>query len=205
MLPTYNEYGKWPASGEIDIMESYGNDSSSCPNAGNNQMASTLHWGPNWDQNRYELTHEVYTHSESLANDFHNYGLVWTEDRLYTYFDDPTNIVLDVDFSSESMWERGGFGADELNPWRNESNAAPFNREFYLILNVAAGGTNGYFPDGICGKPWSNTSSSAANEFWNARGAWFPTWNYPASNDAAMKIDYVRVWEADATDEYVQI
>jgi len=34
------------------------------------------------------------------------------------------------------------------NPWENENNAAPFNQEFYLILNVAVGGTNGYFPDG---------------------------------------------------------
>ena len=25
MLPRYNEYGQWPASGEIDIMESRGN------------------------------------------------------------------------------------------------------------------------------------------------------------------------------------
>ena len=26
MLPAHNEYGQWPASGEIDIMESRGND-----------------------------------------------------------------------------------------------------------------------------------------------------------------------------------
>lgn len=26
MLPRYNEYGGWPASGEIDIMESRGNE-----------------------------------------------------------------------------------------------------------------------------------------------------------------------------------
>ena len=28
MLPTYQEYGTWPVSGEIDIMESRGNDRS---------------------------------------------------------------------------------------------------------------------------------------------------------------------------------
>lgn len=101
------------------------------------------------------------------------------------------------------MWERGGFGDDQLNPWRNEPNAAPFNREFFLIMNVAAGGTNGYFPDGICGKPWANSSGAAANDFWNSRGAWYPTWNYPATNDAAMKIDYVRVYQADSAEEYI--
>ena len=40
------------------------------------------------------------------------------------------------------------------NPWVNEDNVAPFNREFYLILNVAVGGTNGLFVDGMGGKPW---------------------------------------------------
>lgn len=205
MLPAHNEYGKWPASGEIDIMESFGNDSNNCSEQGNNQFASTLHWGPNWDQNKYELTHAAYTHSAPLSDDFHNYGLIWTEDRLQTYFDDPSNIILDVDFSSQSMWEKGGFSDEQTNPWRNEPNSAPFNREFFLIMNVAAGGVNGYFQDGVCNKPWANSSGNAANEFWNSRGTWFPTWNYPETHDAAMKIDYVRVYSADSDNEYLQL
>lgn len=48
MLPTYNEYGNWPSSGEIDIMESRGNDPS-YPIGGHDSFGSTLHWGPNWD------------------------------------------------------------------------------------------------------------------------------------------------------------
>jgi len=98
MLPTDQAYGTWPASGEIDIMESRGNDPS-CSVGGSDVYASTLHWGPAWDQNKYEMTHAEYKHSESLGDGFHTYGLLWTEDRLMTYIDDESNVVLDVDMS----------------------------------------------------------------------------------------------------------
>ena len=47
-----------------------------------------------------------------------------------------------------------------VNPWEGFHKSAPFDREYFLILNVAIGGT-GYFPDTATnegGKPWSNTS-----------------------------------------------
>ena len=34
------------------------------------------------------------------------------------------------------------------------------NIAFYLILDVAVGGTNGWFPDGADGKPWLDGSQS---------------------------------------------
>lgn len=41
--------------------------------------------------------------------------------------------------------------------------------QFYIVLNVAVGGTNGFFPDGIVSnKPWANTSPQAFLDFWNA-------------------------------------
>lgn len=49
MLPTDQEFGKWPSSGEIDIMESRGSDPSICAAGGHDSFASTLHWGVNWD------------------------------------------------------------------------------------------------------------------------------------------------------------
>ena len=52
MLPKYNEFGNWPASGEIDIVESRGNDPS-C-SAGSDKFGSTLHWGPSWDRDPYQ-------------------------------------------------------------------------------------------------------------------------------------------------------
>lgn len=44
LLPKYNQYGEWPSSGEIDIVESRGN-SPSYPSGGVNTFGSTLHWG----------------------------------------------------------------------------------------------------------------------------------------------------------------
>jgi len=35
---------------------------------------------------------------------------------------------------------------------------------FYLIMNVAVGGTNGWFPDGVGSKPWVDSASSAVND-----------------------------------------
>eukprot|EP00354_Favella_ehrenbergii_P003095 CAMPEP_0170456332 /NCGR_PEP_ID=MMETSP0123-20130129/4005_1 /TAXON_ID=182087 /ORGANISM="Favella ehrenbergii, Strain Fehren 1" /LENGTH=326 /DNA_ID=CAMNT_0010719781 /DNA_START=48 /DNA_END=1028 /DNA_ORIENTATION=+ len=180
MLPEHEAYGGWPASGEIDIMESRGNDGA-CP-GGNNVVASTLHWGPAWDANGYEKTHVEHTHTESLANEFHTYGLLWTKDRIQTYLDTPDNIILDVDTSTQSFWDLGGW-ANRDNPWKHEKEInAPFNQEYYLILNVAVGGTNGYFPEGQCGKPWSDMDPHSVNAFYNAEGAWYPTWDYPATN-----------------------
>ena len=50
MLPANNEYGQWPASGEIDIMESRGNDPTTYASVGgSDSFGSTLHWGPAWD------------------------------------------------------------------------------------------------------------------------------------------------------------
>ena len=178
-------------------MESRGNDAS-CEAGGRNMFASTLHWGPNYDANRYEMTTASYTHPTDLSDDFHTYGLIWTDSQITTYIDDPANVVLNVDYSEQSFWDRGGFEAEGRdNPWRGEPNAAPFNREFYLILNVAVGGTNGYFPDGQCGKTWTDQ-----NNFWDQWGVWYPTWEYPETNNAAMKIDWIQVWDLD-TEEVV--
>ena len=45
LMPAEDTYGAWPASGEIDIMESRGNNYT-YPLGGNDIMSSALHWGP---------------------------------------------------------------------------------------------------------------------------------------------------------------
>jgi hypothetical protein len=45
MMPASAAYGTWPASGEIDIVESRGN-ARGAPGGGCDTFGSTLHWGP---------------------------------------------------------------------------------------------------------------------------------------------------------------
>ena len=59
-------------------------------------------------------------------------------------------------------------------------------------MNVAVGGTNGYFLE-TPGKPWSNKSPVAAKEFWTSRSSWLRTW--PNDNTRAMAVDSVKIWK----------
>ena len=75
MLPRDKKYGDWPMSGEIDIMESRGNNWTYAQ-GGNNIVSSTLHWGPNaandawWRNNvKRQALHTTY------ASGFHTFGL----------------------------------------------------------------------------------------------------------------------------------
>jgi len=195
MLPKHQAYGIWPASGEIDIVESRGN-ARGYPGGGVESFSSTLHWGPYYPDDGYASTHASYTLPQGdLSDDFHIYGLYWNSTTLFTYIDDPSQVVLSVDMSSESFFQRGGWNnsATINNPWEGGGMNAPFDQEFYLVLNVAVGGTNAYFPDGVAGKPWSNTDPHAVNSFWNAyAGQWGPTWNQNASS---LQVDYIRVYQ----------
>ena len=76
-------------------MESRGNDAS-YPDGGNDAFGSTLHWGPYYAMNGYLKTHADYKHPKSLGDDFHVYGLQWTADRIFTYLDTPSNVIMDV-------------------------------------------------------------------------------------------------------------
>jgi hypothetical protein len=186
LLPHRYDYGSpWPVSGEIDVMESRGN-APGYPAGGRDTVASTLHWGPRYDANRYGMTSAHHT-GVDLSADFHIYGMVWSPTRLYTYLDvdDAAHRVLDVDFTaSGGMWQRGRFQAGLENPWRAGGPAAPFDAPFYIIMNVAVGGA--FFPPGN-GRPWGGFG-----DFWNARAAWQPSWR---NGGAGMAVDYVRVWQ----------
>ena len=192
MLPTVNQYGTWPASGEIDIMESRGN-AQNYSAGGVNTFGSTLHWGPIGSENAFLKTHVTRqaADGEDFAQDFHIYGLIWNETYIGTYLDDPDNTVLSVPIN-QSFWESGSWSDSGLNnPWINGDQNAPFDQEFYLLINLAVGGVNGYFPDNVGNKPWSDSSPNAVNEFWDQRSQWQPTWD---GEGAALKIDSVKVW-----------
>lgn len=67
----------------------------------------------------WDKAHGEYKHTESLGNDFHVYGLIWTEDRIMTYFDDEDNVVMDVDMKNIDNWTRCNFPDTEFNPWKD--------------------------------------------------------------------------------------
>lgn len=195
LLPLEEAYGRWPASGEIDVMESRGNDAS-YPAGGVDTFGSTLHFGPNYQFDAWSSAHATRgLQSGDFSDDFHVFGLFWNESTLYTYLDSdtPENRVLTV---NGSMWQRGdqAQGWSKLglaNPWQYSVNeTAPFDRMFYIIINLAVGGVSGYFPDGMGDKPWKDGSGTANQDFWNARAAWGATWGA----DAQLLVDSVKVW-----------
>ena len=186
LLPTDQSYGRWPASGEIDIIESRGNSPSYAP-GGYDTFGSTLHWGPSWKEDKWQLTH-AEKKGVDLADDFHIYGLIWNETYIGTYFDSEDDVVLSFPIE-KSFWELGGWPSPPWsNPWDGRGKIAPFDRRFYLIINLACGGTNGYFPDGVGNKPWSDSASNAMDQFYDAKDQWYPTWTSP------MAVDSVKVW-----------
>ncbi|OBZ81999.1 Beta-1,3-glucan-binding protein [Choanephora cucurbitarum] len=191
MLPKYNAYGSWPASGEIDILEGFGNEN--FPYGNSSVVSSTLHWGPFFELNRFNLTHNDLhsVRGETWADSFHTYGMEWSEEGIRTYVD--SNTILEVDFDQTS-WEKGKFDKNVMNPWKGGDIAAPFDQEFYLILNLAVGGVNGYWNDHPS-KPWKNNETLAMNHFYDAKQAWLPTWG--EGNRRALGIDWIKIWSKD--------
>lgn len=195
LLPVDEAYGLWPASGEIDLVESRGNPASYSA-GGNNCFGSTLHYGPYWPDDPYMTTHgDFCLKSGDLSQDFHTYGLVWTENYMYTYIDNDSQRVLNVTID-KSFWERGGWNKNNRinNPWVGQPNNAPFDQRFYLIFNLAVGGTNGYFPDGVGAKPWSDKSQQAAKEFNNNIQNVVRSWDL-IGTESALQIRSVKVWQ----------
>ncbi|CAO3684359.1 unnamed protein product [Rhizopus stolonifer] len=192
MLPNDSAYGTWPASGEIDIMESRGNEN--FPFGNTSHVSSTLHWGPNFYLNKYQLTQgEIRSKKATFSDAFHTFGMEWSKEGIRTYVDQET--VLEVDFD-KSAWERGGFDEKTtMNPWKGGDISAPFDQEFYLILNLAVGGVNGFWPDHPL-KPWQNKHPLAPNQFYEAKDQWLPTWG--EGNKRALAIDWVKVWSTES-------
>ncbi|XP_063442128.1 beta-1,3-glucan-binding protein-like [Mytilus trossulus] len=189
LMPKEEHYGGWPMSGEIDMVEVRCNKHFG--DIGIQRMMSTLHWGP------HSYSYQVNIISSRLANGnwsdkMHKYTMDWNEYHIILSVDDEP--VLTADTPQYGYWGLGGFSGNNL--WSNGSRDAPFDREFYLQMNTAVGGTNGFFPDGVqnagYNKPWSNNDPKASEKFWNARNLWMPTWH---GDDSALKIDSVRIWK----------
>lgn len=130
MLPEDDAYGGWPLSGEIDITEARGEQP--------DQVLGTIHFGQAWPKNQHSGATYVLPEEPSGAggtvSDFHLYTLEWEPGVIRWYVDG-------VLYSTKRRWwsqsESGG-----RNPW-----PAPFDRPFFLIMNVAVGGNFLHNPD----------------------------------------------------------
>jgi len=116
MMPQDDVYGGWAASGEIDIMES--------SNA-TTQVGGALHYGDNYPDNT--STSGSYTlGGTNFADDFHIYAVEWEADTMRWYVDGTLFMTR-----TSAQWYTNA---------APENNQAPFDQEFYIILNAAVGG-----------------------------------------------------------------
>ncbi|KDR21213.1 beta-1,3-glucan-binding protein-like [Zootermopsis nevadensis] len=203
LLPRYNEYGSWPASGEIDLSEGRGNKNLTVHdlNIGTELSSSTLHFGPFWPISGWHKAHfeKRLETDQGFNHDFHRFQLEWTADFLKFAIDDEE--LGRITPPEGGFWDLAEFNSTigtADNPWKYGTKMAPFDKQFYLILNLAVGGVNGYFPDNADnpgGKPWSNNSPQASTDFWNGRRQWLSSWQLGVDEDsAAMQVDYIKVW-----------
>ncbi|KAF4631590.1 hypothetical protein G7Y89_g6540 [Cudoniella acicularis] len=206
MMPESSVYGTWPQSGEIDIVESKGNDGADY-DGGRDTVISALHWGPVPQVDAFYKTDGKHAiRRTDYSEQYNTYGLEWSEKYIFTYLNSRLLQVFFLTFQSQgfsNMWERGGFSQDIINnsalhdPWSQTGRAnTPFDEDFFLIMNVAVGSTNGYFPDKVGNKPWGDASLTAPAEFWNASSQWLPTWGNGTARGLTVKS--VKMWSQGA-------
>ena len=105
------DFKHWPLDGEIDIMEYVGYD----PNV----VHASVH-----TQAYYHTIGTQKTATSKIANaetEFHIYAVEWTADKIVGYVDGVAYFTFEND------------GKNNVNTW-------PFNKPFYLKLNLAWGG-----------------------------------------------------------------
>ncbi len=126
MLPEDSVYGVWAASGEIDIMEGWGSDTS--------RICGTIHYGQQWPNNKF--TGKTYYYPNGgKSTDFHTYSFEWEPGEMRWYVDG-------VLYSTQNSWFSKG-----ANTAADYTYPAPFDQPFHLIMNLAVGGNFDGDPD----------------------------------------------------------
>uniref|UniRef100_A0A336MM97 CSON001919 protein n=1 Tax=Culicoides sonorensis TaxID=179676 RepID=A0A336MM97_CULSO len=180
MMPSNSVYGGWPNSGEIDIMESRGTDQilRGTEELGNRRVMQTLHFGK-----YHQFTETHNTNEEGFHKQFHLYKVDWK----------PEYIKFQVDNYPVHIFH----GPFQGNYTKSINNIAPFDKQFYFIINLAIGGTNGYMPDDANyapeSKPYANSDGRRVGQtkYWNSK-IWKGIENNP--DESSLQVDYIKVW-----------
>lgn len=130
MMPADSHYGEWPLSGEIDIMEAVNLDTSceACAAGVERRTSGAVHFGDTFPHNAFLTAKNEQAVATSPSDEWRVYTIEWAEGVIQWFVDG--QIFMRVD---QSDWRTGAENAAG-NPY------APFDRRFYLNLNLAVGG-----------------------------------------------------------------
>ncbi len=115
MLPTNPEYGDWLKSGEIDLMECVGYEP--------NKLHFTIHTQAFNEFAGTKKGRHIELKEDSPQSQFHLYAMEWYPEKLIFFLD--------------------GRQVFEFNKQGENSEVWPFDKHFYLIMNIAIGGSWG--------------------------------------------------------------
>lgn len=110
---------RWPLCGEIDMLEHSGQHPG--------DVFYSLHSQKHNHTLRDGVQYTTTIHREDICEDFHIYGMEWTPEQV-EYFLDGESVCLyrkadDAEDQTEKAW--------------------PYDKPYYLILNIAVGGLGG--------------------------------------------------------------
>jgi beta-glucanase (GH16 family) len=110
MLSTDWEYGGWPASGEIDIMEHVGYDQ--------NKIHGSVHTQAYYHKIGTQKSEQII--NSTVSTKFHEYSIEWDAEKIDFFVDDYKYFSFANEHKTFAEW--------------------PFDKRFHLILNLAFGG-----------------------------------------------------------------
>ena len=145
MMPSdMNLYTGWPKCGEIDIMECPVRNTTTDPS----KYYGTIHYGDPWTHHGYDYT----LPSGTYGSDWHTFAVEWLPNSISWYMDDICLGTLN-DWFSRAKYQAADF-----------TYGAPFDREFYAILNFAVGGS------------WPGDPNSTESSYSDYDGPNYPTY-----------------------------
>ena len=116
--------GTWPSCGEIDVLE-MGHFDGIKNGTQEKYYSGACHWGV-YQNGGYPNYVKFSTSPTSLQDGkFHKFVLEWTPDVINMYLDDATKPYYSMDISDRSL---------------NTSPGNYFNKQFYMLVNLAIGG-----------------------------------------------------------------